>query len=238
MGAFNGAYTGQRTHKAERDRGIGLAELLVAMMVTLIAAAIVMGIFVSSTKSVATGAAAHADTGTASTLMNELSRVIRSGVKNQLSGVEKPPLIVAKPTSLTMYSLVDMDAVGVMRPVKVELSLNAAGALVEKRFKATLSADGSWTFPASSVVLLDRTLPGTILPRSASNPFDLFSYIKADGTEVTAPTAGLTDTQMADIVAVKVSLAVRADTKSSATPAKLSNKIGMPNVGTDRTDLP
>lgn len=228
----------RRMRGEHHSRGIGLSELLVAMMVTLVVAAMVVGIFISATKSIAVAAAANNDTGTAANTMNELNRVIRSAVKNQESGVDNPPLIRATPETLELYSLVDMDAVGVMRPVKVVFALNAARELVEKRYQATLAADGSWTFPSSSPMLLNRTMPGRLLPRSTGYPVDLFTYVKADGSELTAPAGGLSATQLAEIVAVKVSLAVRANAKSSSTPARLTAKIGMPNIGLDRQDLP
>lgn len=222
---------------AEPDRGISLAELLVAVMLTVISGLIVLSLFLSSTTAIAIGGAAHSDTGTASNLMNSMSRVIRSGVLNQDAGVSNPPLIVAKPTSLQMYSLVDMAAAGPMRPVKVELTVNAAGELVEKRWQASLAADGSWTFPASAPLILNRTLPGKILASGAGNPSDLFSYVKADGSVLVAPAGGLSAAQLAEIVAVKVSVAVRASTNTGKNPAVISAQVGMPNLGISRSDV-
>lgn len=221
-----------------REAGISMVELLVAMMLTIMAAAIVMSLFISSTRSVAIASATHVDTGAASNIMNEASRVIRSGVKNQVAGVDSPALVIAQPRLLQLYSLVDMDPASAMRPVKVEFSVNAAGNLVEKRWQATLVADGSWTFPASAPLFLTRTVPGAILPHSTANPFDLFSYVRADGTVLTAPAGGLSASQLADIVAVRLSLAVRAEGSTSAHPAVLVKTIGMPNTGVTRADVP
>lgn len=215
---------------SEKERGISLIELLVTMLVLGILSAIVVSLFLSTTKSVALGASTHQNTSTASNVMNEVSRVIRSGTAlPETGGTTKPAFVAASTEKISMYSFVDADAVA-PKPVLVELAIDSTTRqLTEKRWAARVNASGFWFFDSASVLISTRTLPGQIVgPGSSASP--VFTFLKADQTPLPFTAAALTTAQLAEVASVRVTLSVRDGGSGTSDPVMLTNTVGIPNL--------
>src|SRR5665647_2329800 len=101
---------------------MSLTELIVAMMVTGIVLAIVGTMFVNVAKVTSNSNKTTTRSNTASNIMSAISTVIRPAVDNAVSGAADDPAVVsATPLSLTIYSLVNTNAVS-PQPTKVAYS--------------------------------------------------------------------------------------------------------------------
>ncbi|GGE81889.1 pilus assembly FimT family protein [Mycetocola zhadangensis] len=217
-----------RKLRRAKESGISLVELLVAMVLLGVASTIVIGLFLSATQTVSMASAIHNDTGTASNVMNAVSKAIRSGTTVRVSGAPNAPaLITATPTELVMYSLADSDAVD-PRPVRIEFTRDPTSLqLVEKRWAPAAAANGFWDFTAPTLIS-SRTFPGALTNGN------VFTYNTAAGDAVPAPTAA----QLGLIASVTVEVTVHGDARASGTPVILKNTVGMPNLGFSETETP
>jgi type II secretory pathway pseudopilin PulG len=237
-----------RGFREDKESGITLAELLVAIIVLGILLTMVSSLFVSSAKVVAQSQATTQATGFASNAMNELSRVIRLGTPNTLPNASDPsPAIIAGTAeSLTLYSYPDAYvtpsatcpagsacATGV-QPQTVQFTVNSSTRqVIEKRWKPTASSGDSFTFPLlTTTPSYNHIIGGPLLPTpAAAGSASLFTYLDADGDQVTPVAGGLSCSQRVSIVAVMITVRVQGYASSIRPAVFLQNTVQMPNLG-------
>ena len=176
------------------DAGLTLSELMVAMMITALALAIMGGFFANMTRAIVVGRTTRTATSLATSAVDELGKVLRAAANVQTASGLSPAVAVGSTgTHLVVLSYVDTSATD-PAPSMVDFSINAAGYLVEKRTAGVLNSS-NWAFTGTTTT---RTFPG---PFSAAP--SLFTYL--DGT---APLAlagtGLSSAQVSDVSAVTV----------------------------------
>ena len=216
------------------ERGLGLVELLVTMVLLVIVGAIVTGLYSSTMRTLSNGQILDGNTRQAANGMNEVSRVIRAATANPVLNqtLSDPALVAASSESVTLYAYVNL-ASSAQQPMKYQLSLDASRRLVETQWTSYVTAGGYFLFNTTPVST--RIMAGTIATAATGRPF-LFTYVLPNGTVLPVPTVGtFTSTQLASIAAVKVTMTLQnnlANTKSAVT---LVNTVGMPNLGLSRT---
>jgi hypothetical protein len=218
----------QRRLRAE-DSGIGMVELLVSMMLSAILLALVGTMFVNVAHATIDANRTREGSTSAANIANALSKVVRSSVRNAVSGQANPDpgVLAGTPDSITVYSLVDADSAA-PAPVKVRFRVSG-GELIEERWSAT-AGGGYWTF-GSAAAETSRILGGTVVaPTGSEEP--LFVYLDAAGAQIPAADSGLTAAQRETVAAVKVSVRVRPASAADAKTVVLQNTIGLPNIGT------
>lgn len=219
----------------ERDKGIGLVELLVSMMLLGLVLVMVFGLFVSTTKSVAQAQAVNDSSRVAANAANELSRVIRVGDTLGVSGsqVPLPAFSFAGRESLIMYSNVDVDAsasiaVRAAQPTLVQFALTpTTRQLIENRWTAT-AAGRFWTFPAvTTSPQTTRNLGGAFaVPSSAETA--LFSYFDNKSLPIDAPASGsMPEADRKRIASVRITVEITAPGSSRSTT--VTNTIVLSN---------
>lgn len=209
----------------DRDRGLGLPELLVTMMLVALMSLLVMTLFVTMSRALSDDKLAHSSSSTAAIGMNEMSRVIRGGAEIRRSGLQPlPAFSTATATSLEMTSFVDA-ASSTLAPVKVSFVLGADGVLTTSRWQAVAGTAPYWKFsgqPTSRVIARDVVAPTAATP--------LFRYLGTDGKPVTGACTSSTATSCGLIRSVEVSFQVQTDQSGDVQPVRLQNTIGMPNL--------
>ena len=217
------------------DDGLTVIELLVAMLVLSIFSALVINLYVSTTKSVAMSSSMNLNTRVAANTMNELTRVIRASGNNSLGGALLESAVqVATREKLTVYSTVDA-SIPDLRPSKVEFAINpSTRQLVERRWLAKNGVNELWDFSGTLPLASTRILPGTYLtpPTSATDYF--FTYLAADRvTELktnVATTAGLSEADRLKVAYIKVTIVVRNSDNAQSAPVTISNIVALPNL--------
>lgn len=216
------------------EDGISLTELIVAMMIFGIASMIVVGFFVSTTKTMALAQTLSVNTKQASNAMNESARFIRAGTENPLpnSDTNDPAFVEARDETLTMYAYVNLQS-SEQTPIMVQLYLDGRRQLVEKQWAAIPVAGGYWSFPSTSTTPAStRVLATFVAPRTSPERW-LFTYVTEDGTVLPANTS-MTPDQRRSIAAVTVSLSLQKEGAPDAHRVTLRNTVGIPNLGKHR----
>ena len=222
------------------EAGITLVELLVAIVILGIVLSIASAFLVGSMKVVASAQATALGSNNSSNVMNEVSRVIRSGDDNPVvgNGVANPAFLTATAESLAMYSYVDAydgSATKQTRPLIVQFGLDSTRRLVEKRWLPATSTGGYFTFGpiATTTPQYSRYVGGPIqlasTTPSMANP--LFTYVDLTNTIITPPGGGFTAAQMRTIAAVIVTVRVRSGDSSTGAVTVLQNTVRIPNLG-------
>lgn len=215
------------------ERGLSLAELIVGVTVTLVLLGMVVSFFMIGSKTIASTRTTSLDSGVASNLMNEISRVIRVGSDNPIVGTAQPQpaFLAASNESLTMYSFVDASTAAV-NPVIVQFSLDGTRSVVEKRWAATSTAGGYFVFPdyTSSAPSSTRRLGGPVAP-TPSGAAQLFTYNAASGPLSMPGTGTIAPTDLDSIISVQVDIRVNTNTASNAPGIEMQNTVGIPNLG-------
>ncbi|WP_158253916.1 type II secretion system protein J [Cryobacterium sp. N22] len=216
------------------EQGLSLVELLVAMLLLAIVATMISGLYLSTMRTVSQTRIVSANSREASNGMNEVSRVIRAATENPVSGAaNQPALESALPESVTLYAYINLVSSAEL-PVKIRLSLDTSRRLIETQWPAIESPIGSGFFTFSPTSSSTRIMAGTVAAPSGSAP-SLFTYVLKDGTELTAPSAGLTLDQRDTIAAVKVTMTLQGSATDSRSAVTLQNTVGMPNLPVFRT---
>jgi len=218
------------------ERGISLPELLVAIMVTLVLLGMVFTFFLIGSRTIASTRSASLDSGVASNMMNEITRVIRSGTQHPVAGqaVNDPPFIAASKESLTIYSFID-SPVSAARPIIVQFSLDAKRNLVEKRWSSTGKSGDFFLFAAAPGVppvtapTSTRTLGGPVAVTTAGQA-ELFTFRSTAGA-MTMPAGGIATIDLPSIVSVQVDVRVNTSTGTAAIPIEMRNLVLLPNLG-------
>jgi Tfp pilus assembly protein PilW len=217
---------------ARDERGLSLAELIVAVVVTLVLLSLVFGFFMIGNKSIVLSRSASIDSGTASNAMNEMSRVVRSGsglaVKNQT--FLNSAFLAASQESVTLYSYVDSPTTAA-RPIIVQFSLDAQRNLVEKRWLPT-GTDGDYFLFNGGIAATPTTirrLGGPIAGTPTGQP-QLFTFQSTTGAMTPQSDGTILAANLASIVGVQID--VRVNTAASGTvpiPIEMRNTVLLAN---------
>ncbi|ROS50400.1 type II secretion system protein J [Frigoribacterium sp. PhB24] len=215
------------------DRGVSLAELLVAIMVFGIVLAVVSTTFVSLTKATAQARAIDGNTRVASNAMSALTRTIRGARTVPLAaGSEAAAFSVATRESLTVYTAVNTDDSFSTTPRRVSFTVQADRALRESTVVATALPPSYWQFVGAGRT---RTLGGQVAtPQAVGTP--LFSYVDFSGNPIAVDAAGAVPAaSLPSIASVTVSLTVDRTSTPSSQAVTLQNTIALTNLARGAT---
>jgi hypothetical protein len=212
---------------------LGIVEIMVTIVILAIVMTLITGMFMSTSRVVATGTSINTSTKAASLGLNELSKALRFAASNPVSGhaLDDPAFVVAKSDLLTVTSYIDVDAAD-PRPTKLAFTIDAQGRLIEVRYDSYEVSSGFWAFkstPASS-----RILTGALIPATGSEP-PLFTYLDSNNAPLTMPGTGLTSAQLPLVAAVQIYFKLKSDDASSGNPVAFQSVVGIPNLGIKRT---
>ena len=219
-----------RKERTEAEAGISLTELIVAMLIFGIASTMIIGFFVSTTRTMSLAQSLNTNTKQASNGMNQTARLIRAGTENPIpnNNTNDPAFVEAMPERLTMYAYVNLQS-SEQTPVMVQLSLNAQRQLIEKQWAANDIGNGYWSFPAvTASPLSTRILASSVAPVGT-----MFTYLKADGTALPSTGTHSADVRRS-IAAVKVTLTLQEAGLGAEHRVTLENTVGIPNLGFHR----
>jgi type II secretory pathway pseudopilin PulG len=221
-------------HQARADAGLSVIELLVTMLVLSIFSALVLNLYVSTTKAIGTSSSMNLNTRVAANAMDELSRVIRASGNNSLGGsLVESAVQAAKPESLTVYSSVDA-SIPDLRPSRVEFAINPlTRQLTERRWLAKNGINNLWDFTGTLTLASTRVLPGSYVAPSGTNTTYLFGYFAADRVtelKTNVATTGLSEADRLLVAYIRVTVVVRNTDNANSTPVTLTNMVGLPNL--------
>lgn len=232
-------------HLGRDDRGIGLPELIISMVLLAILMTIVVSAITAFTRTFTHERASSDSASVGATGMNEVTRVVRSGTENRFPAAttSDPVFVAAASESVTLYAYLDTNAV-TPAPVKVQFAIDPVSRdLSETRWAATASTTDPGTFTFSTTPLWTRVVArkilaaGTTLP-DGSSAQPLFEYYTADGLVVPVDAAnGVSASNLRGIAAVEVSMTVQADESGRADPVVINNRVGIPNRGVSRVGI-
>lgn len=228
--------TDSRTTSRRRDDGMTLLELVVAMGISSILIALIVTMFVGTTRSFSDQEGAVANSRLASTAMNEVTRILRAGTEIPVYGtsVNDPVFTYAGAEKIVMHSFIDAESSSDPAPLKVQFARNAANELVETRWTAYHDHVTYWKFNATSTYA--RTIARSLLPPAAATP--LFRYYdKSGGVLTPASGASLTAAQIRNIASVQVTMQVQSDESGRVAPVAIQNMVGLPNLGVARVEV-
>ena len=219
------------------DRGHTMSELVTTMFLLGVVLVIVVSLFTGFSHAFTEDRSASTSARTANIGMNELTRVVRTGTENPVSGqtLNNPVFEFAGKEKIVLYAYLDTDSAS-PKPVKVQFSVNANRELVETRWTSYVLSPGYFAFNA--VAASTRVVARKIVNNITGDPY-LFTFYRGDGTQVLTPsgTSSLTLDERRQIVAVQVFMKVQADPTARAEPVTLQNTVGIPNLGVSRVGL-
>lgn len=221
--------TGER--RPAGDRGLGLPELLITMLVLSILTLTVVQLVSTIGQTFTRDRSATDSTNIAAVGMNEITRVVRSGTEiRTLSGLD-PVVVVADKEQLVLHTFLDTDAAN-PEPLRVRFRVTGARDLVEDRWNATATGSESWSFPAvSTTPAVTRTIARKISPGTAVPVFRYYDSTDRAAVPMVVPVGGLSAADRAKVVRIEVTLSVQADLTARAEPVVLTNNVGIPNLG-------
>jgi type II secretory pathway component PulJ len=213
--------------RRESERGISIAELLVAVTLFALLLTMTSGFMVSAYRAAASSRAIDTATRQATNGMTEMSRMIRAASEYQrVSGAAaEPAIIVAEPSRLQLYAFVNLED-AIEKPVKVEFKIDGT-KLVETRWDSTASPSNPDLFsfatsPSSTRVLADPVLSTT------STGARLFTYLGSARASVPLNAASA----VADVTSVaNITVSLQAGLSTSPSNSTLLvNTIGLTNL--------
>ncbi len=209
------------------DSGLGMVELLVAMLLSGIVLALVATMFINVARATSQSNLTREAAAVAGNIVNQVAKNVRFAVQNPVAGTTAldPAVVEATPVSLTLVSLADANA-STLAPSRVRFSVSG-DQLVEERLAASNSS-GFWVF--SGGIPAVRTLGGTVVPPS-SGQAPLFRYRDAAGTELVPGPTGLTAAQRERVAAISITVRVRSSASANAPLTVIASTVGMPNLG-------
>lgn len=208
------------------DRGITLAELLVAMALSMIIVATAAGFLGAAQKAQGSVNRIDQNTRVSSNVLNEMSRMFRGATENPIVNDESDPaFIVASPTVVRFFAFVNLTSAET-KPVMVQFEVTG-GQLVETQWPATAvtGSDGYWTFPAYPGSPSSRRV---LAPAVASSTATPFAYLGVDQTTPLDPVADRG--QLDDVRYVQVNLEVGSTTVGAYSNVLTATTVGLPNV--------
>lgn len=225
--------TGQRRPS---DRGLTLIELMVAVGLSGVLLTVVVAVFVTSSRSVTDQQGAVASSRLASTAMNEVTRIVRSGTEIPVYGttVKDPVFTYAGAEKLALHAFIDAESSSDPAPVRVQFSRDSDDELIETRWAAHHVHTTYWEFANDSTYA--RIVARSLLPTDADTP--LFQYFDKEGAQLKpAANSSLSNAQIRNIASVQVHLRVQANGSGRTSPVELRNQVGLPNLGVARVEV-
>lgn len=199
-------------HRGGADSGFTLAELAVSMTVFSLLMVFTTSMTIQSHRLFRENMLREDSAQTASLVMSELTKTIRSAVPNGPAG-SQVAFVAATATSITFTSALSATATGQTRK---RIYLNGGGVLqVETTLPDTASTDPNYTY-ATNRGLVTSPIAGRLVDTGT-----LFAYLLNDATTVTSPTTG----QLATISGVQITLSVNQDTTNKIDPTVLYSLV-------------
>jgi len=227
------------------ERGLSLAELLVTIMIFAIVLAVVSGTFVTMTRATSFANATDTNARSASTAMNEMTRLLHSAMNNpQQNASDAPAFTTAKAESMTFTTAVDLSGSAPIanngpdpRPELVTLGLDSSRRLVETIVPGQPVVAGSSYYRFTSTAAA-RTLAPAVSATPAGQSA-LFTYYDASNAALIPDATGaLSAAQMKGIVSVGVTLRLSNNGSTADNGVTLSNRVGLPNLLSTGTVTP
>lgn len=220
------------------DRGLSLAELIVAMSVTVLLLAMAGAFFASVTRASTTTTGVDSNTRVASTAMREMQRMFRVASSNPVaSGVDTQYAFqYASATSVRFFAYINLNSAVDVQPVEVQFTLNASkGTITETKWNgtATDASKSYFEFPRATTATLGNTPTSTLTLASSVVPTALFTYRDAGGNPLMPGATGLSAADLQSVRSVTVALTVgerEAAKPSAANNVSLTSTVGMPNL--------
>lgn len=241
--------SGARSTLADRlrrdDHGLSLAELLVTIMIFAIVLAVVSGTFVTMTRATSFANATDTNARSASTAMNEMTRLLHSAMNNpQQNASDAPAFASAKTESMTFTTAVDLTGAAAIsnngpdpRPEQVTLALDSSRRLVETIVPGQQVVAGSSYYKFTSTPA-SRTLAPAVSVTPAGQSA-LFIYYDASNTALLPDATGaLSTAQVKSIVSVGITLRLSNNGSVADNSVTLSNRVGLPNLLSTGTVTP
>ena len=227
--------SGRRAMHKLRDNqsGISMVELLVSMIILGMILALITGMYISTSRVVATGTSVNTSTKAASVGLNELSRAIRFAASHPVSGqaLDDPAFVVAKKDLLTVTGYFNVDSAN-PKPTKLAFTIDAQGRLIEVRYDSYVVSSGFWAFKTTAAST--QILTGALIPPTGSEP-QLFTYLDSNNAPLTMPTTGLTSSQLPTVASVQIYFKLKSDASVTGNPVAFQSVVGVPNLGISRT---
>lgn len=226
-------------HRSFReDRGVSLAELLVAMSVGILVLSMVGAFFVSVSKASTVATGVDDNTRVASTAMREMQRMFRVASNNPVaSGVDTQYAFqYASATSVRFFAYINLNSAVDIQPVEVQFTLDAAkGTITETKWNGTATdvTRSYFDFPRASTATLGATPTSQLVLATSVVPTTLFTFRDASGP-LTPGVNGLSAAQLQTVKSVVLNLEVgERDTSkpAHADNVALTSTVSMPNLG-------
>jgi Tfp pilus assembly protein PilW len=214
----------------ENQAGLSLAEILVAVMLSMLILVMVTSFFIQVGK-ITTNAGQQRDANrNAANISNEVTSVLRvaSTLPKLNSASPDPAIVDGTRSSLTLYALSNTTATK-PAPVKITFTLDGTGKVTETRCTGT--ANGNYYTFGSCASTSTRTLGTNVLAPSGTSD-QLFTYLDVNGTAMAIGTGSLSATQRAAVASIIVTVRTQA-TNSAARPVIVSSTVVLRNIGLD-----
>ncbi|RPE84438.1 hypothetical protein EDF28_0370 [Curtobacterium sp. PhB137] len=220
------------------DRGLSLAELIVAMSVTVLLLAMAGAFFASVTRASTTTTGVDGNTRAASTAMREMQRMFRVASNNPVaSGIDTQYAFqYASATSVRFFAYINLNSAVDVQPVEVQFTLDSSkGTITETKWNgtATDASNSYFDFPRATTATLGNTPTSRLTLASSVVPTALFTYRDAGGNALMPGATGLSVADLQSVRSVTVALTVgeRDMSKpSAANNVSLTSTVGMPNL--------
>jgi type II secretory pathway pseudopilin PulG len=218
-----------RLAREEGESGVALVELMVSMVVMLIMLTLIARMFTQVMFAADDNVTTRSGVGVASTVIDEVTRVVRQGARVSTSQTTSEGAVLAgsTATSLSVDSFVDAIVApgqAAISPTRVVFSVDGSGNLVEQRYAGTVSG-GYTTFSSTAT---SRTVNGPITTAAPAAP--LFAYRDGSGAAVVPGSSGLTSAQAIAVASVVVTVTVKNALSRGDDPVVITNEVTMPNI--------
>lgn len=204
--------SGPGDRRRDRERGSTLAELSIAMLVFGLFATFLAITVVQSTKLTRTSALRETAAQTASAVMAQVTKDIRTALRVGPPTGEQVAFVTAEATEVAFVSSIEPD------PVRERLYVSGSGL-----FREVKLPDAGSTYPDLRYTSTDpsRTTTRRLTPASASATA-AFRYLLRDSTTLISSVAS---TSLKDVAAVEVTLTVDSDGAGPVQPVELHSTV-------------
>ncbi len=220
------------------ERGVSLAELIVAMSVSILVLTMAGAFFLSVSRASSTTSGVDANTRVASTAMREMQRMFRVASNNPVaSGVDTQYAFqYASATSVRFFAYINLNSAVDVQPVEVQFTLDSAtGTITETKWNgtATDATKSYYDFPRAATATLANAPTSSVKLATSVVPSTLFTFADAGGNPLTPGATGLSAADLQAVRSVTATLTVgeRDSTKpAAANNVTLTSTVGMPNL--------
>lgn len=221
------------THARDDERGITLAELIVAMSLSILVLTVAGSFLVSAQKASVTAGSISQNTRAASAAMNEVSRLLRAATDNPVPTGDDSQYAFqyASSTSIRFFAYVNLDST-LSQPVEVQLTLDpATKRITETKWNGTAVSGNTsyYSFPLASGPALSTTPSSSRTLLSSAVNATAFTFADASGNTLGSPTTPVAASDLPNIRTVSVTLTVGASA-TDKNAVTLTNSASMPNI--------